>query len=279
MRSKCGSGSCCATSVSLRSVDSRANLPCQPANRSGFGHNVWVIFTERSLRVCASVAAFAAIALLSGCVSTVSGNATRAQHAGPRDVAPLNESKLDDLLLSIGEIKAIMDSSTMEITSRSEEMADHSLDVSDPECLGAIYGAEEPVYAGTGWTAVRDQVAREDGEDNEHWVEQTVVLYPSADKAQKFFDDAKGKWESCANYSVSVYDSSGTSYLWELDDVSAEDRLLTQTSEQEDANGWGCQHALSLVSNVIVEAWACSYAIGVEATTIATDIVANAAGQ
>jgi len=63
--------------------------------------------------------------------------------------------------------------------------------VSDPDCLGAIYGAEEPVYAGSGWTAMRDQVAREPGEENEHWVEQTAVLYPSAEKAQKFFDENK----------------------------------------------------------------------------------------
>ena len=37
--------------------------------------------------------------------------------------------------------------------------------------------------------------------------------------------------------------------------------MVTQSTTQEDANGWECQHALSLVSNVIVEAWACSYGV------------------
>jgi hypothetical protein len=217
----------------------------------------------------------ASAALLTGCVSTVSGNAVRAQNAGLVDVPPLDESKLDDVLLSIGEINGIMGATSMTVTSELEEMTDHSAEVSDPACLGAMYGAEEPVYAGSGWTAVRDQVMREDVTDNDHWVEQTVVLYPSADKAQKFFDDSKTMWEDCANSSMSV-DDGGSSYLWELAEVTSEDALITQMTTQEDADGWACQHALSLVSNVTVEAWACGYTIVDEAATIATDMVANA---
>ena len=225
-------------------------------------------------RACGLGAVIAASILLTGCVSTVSGNATRAQNAGPLD-APLNESKLPDVLLPIGKINEIMGSKTMEVTGQLEEMTDHSAAVSDPECLGAIYGAEEPVYAGSGWTAVVDQVARENTEANDHWVEQTVVLYPSADKAQKFFDDAKSAWQDCANYAVSV-DDGGNSYMWQLDDVTVEDTMVTQSTTQDDANGWECQHALSPVSNVIVEAWACSYRVDKQAVTIATEMVANA---
>ena len=227
-------------------------------------------------RACVVSAVIAASVLLTGCVSTVSGTATRAQNAGPGEVAPLDESKLDDVVLSIGEINAIMGSSTMEVTSELDEMTDHSADVSDPECLGAIYGAEEPVYAGSGWTAVLDQISREEGDDNDHWVEQTVVLYPSAEKAQKFFDKSKAMWEECSNYTVSV-DDGGTAYDWELADFTAEDTLITQVTTQQDAAGWACQHALSPVSNITVEVWACSYSPGDEAATIVNDMVANAA--
>ncbi len=114
------------------------------------------------------------------------------------------------------------------------------------------------------------------GEDNEHWVEQTVVFYPSSDKAQKFFDDAKSMWEKCSGYSVSV-DDVDASYLWEIDDLAAADAMLTQVTTQEDAGGWACQHALSVVSNVTVEAWACGYDIKDEAATIADEMVTNAA--
>jgi hypothetical protein len=123
---------------------------------------------------------------------------------------------------------------------------------------------------------MRDQVAREPSEDNEHWVEQTAVLYPSAQKAQRFFDDSKSTWHGCSGYSVSVDDGNAT-YLWQIDSVTAQDTLITQMTAQEEADGWACQHAVSVVSNLTVEAWACGYSIKDEAATIATEMTANAA--
>jgi hypothetical protein len=209
-------------------------------------------------------------------VSTVSGAAVRAQKAGPIDVPPLHEAKLDHVLLSIGELNGIVGSTQMKVTSKLEKMTDHSGEVSDPDCLGAIYGAEEPVYAGSGWTAMRDQVAREPTDNNEHWVEQSAVLYPSAEKAQTFFDDSKSSWEQCAGYSISVNDADAT-YLWQIDDATSEDTVITQMTTQEDAGGWACQHALSVVTNLTVESWACGYSIKDEAATMANEMIANAA--
>ena len=206
----------------------------------------------------------------------MSGTAVRAQHAAPSDVAPLTEAKLDVVLLSVGELNGIMDSTQMEVTSELREMTDHSGEVSDPDCLGAIYGAEDPVYSGSGWTAMRDQVVREPGENDEHWVEQTAVLYPSAEKAQMFFDNSKSSWEKCSGYSVSVDDADAT-YLWQIDNVTAKDSVITQMTAQEDADGWACQHAVSVVSNLTVEAWACGYSIKDQAATIANEMIANAA--
>ena len=227
-------------------------------------------------RACAVGGVIAASVLLSGCVSTVPGTAVRPHNAAPVNVPPMTDAKLDGVLLSIGELNGIMGSTQMKVTSKLDEMTDHSGKVSDPDCLGAIYGAEEPVYAGSGWTALRDQIAREPGEDNEHWVEQTAVLYPTAEKAQKFLDESKSAWQGCAGYSVSVDDNDAT-YLWQIDSLTTEDTVITQMTAQEDAEGWGCQHAMSVVSNVIVEAWACGYSIKDEAATIATEMVAKAA--
>ena len=235
-----------------------------------------MIVTARGLRTGALVGVLASVVVLSGCASTVSGSAVRAQDAAPVDVAPLDESDLDDVLLSVGELNGIVGSTQMRITAELEDMSDHSAAVSDPDCLGAIFGAEGPVYEGTGWTAIRDQVAREPDKNNDHWVQQTAVLYASAENAQKFFDDAKSVWEHCAGSAISV-DDVEASYSWQIDDVTAKDTLITQLTTQEDADGWACQHALSLVSNLTVEAWACGYSITDEAATIATDMVANAA--
>ena len=71
-------------------------------------------------------------------------------------------------------------------------------------------------------------------------------------------------------------DDEDSSSLWEFDDVTAEDGLITQMAMQEDADGWGCQHALAVVSNMTAETWACAYSLSDEAATMAVDIVNNA---
>lgn len=215
--------------------------------------------------------------LLVGCASTVQGTATR-QAPGPAaalaDVPPLDEAELDDVLLTIGEVNGILGSTQMRVVSELDEMTDHSAEVSDPDCLGAIYGAEAPVYAGTGWTAVRDQVAREPTDDNDHWVEQTAVLYPAAENAQRFFDNSIAIWQDCANNAIAV---GAGDYLWELTGVQTGDTMITQMAYQEGADGWACQHAVSLVSNLTVEVWACGYSITDEGAQIATAMIENAA--
>jgi PknH-like extracellular domain len=222
------------------------------------------------------VGVFAASVLLSGCVATVSGTAVRDGHAVPTDVPPLDEAALKRVLLPIDEVNGIMGTKNLEVTSEIDDMTDSSSKVSDPDCLGAMFGAEEKVYDGSGWTAVHDWVAREPEEDNEHWVEQTAVLYPDAAHANKFFQKSKSTWQKCAGTSLAVDDSNSSS-LWEISDLTAQDGLLTQVATQEDVDGWGCQHALSVVSNMTVETWACAYRPGDEAATMAIDIVTNAA--
>lgn len=231
------------------------------------GHNVPV-----KLMLTVAVAAV----LVSGCVSTVSGRAVRPPSVIPADAPPLTEAQLDDVLLSIGELNGIMGATQMTVTSDLTEMTDHSADVSDPACLGAIYGAEEPVYADSGWTAMRDQVAREPDDDNAHWVEQTAVLYPSADEAQGFFDFSHAMWDRCTAGDLTVDDGMGT-FVWQMEPVIADGPLLTQMSVQRDAAGWACQHALAVVSNMTAETWACGYAISDEAATMATEMAVNAA--
>ena len=153
------------------------------------------------------VGLLAASMLLSGCVATVPGTAVRDGHAVPANVPPLDEAALKRVLLSIDEVNEIMGTKNLEVTSEIDDMTDSSNKVSDPDCLGAMFGAEEKVYDGSGWTAVHDWVAREPEQDNEHWVEQTAVLYPDADHANKFFAKSKSAWQKCAGTSLAVDDS------------------------------------------------------------------------
>lgn len=219
----------------------------------------------------------AAMALaLSGCVSTVSGTAVRNAKTVPTNVPQLDESDLDKVLLPVDEINDIMGTTDLEVTSDMDDMTDSSDKVSDPDCLGAMFGAEESVYEGSGWTSVRDVVAREPDDDNDHWIEQTVVIYPQAENAERFFGESRSMWQKCAGSSITV-DTEDTSSLWEFDDVDSGDGLITQMATQQDADGWGCQHALAVASNMTAETWVCAYSVADEAGLMAIDIVNNAA--
>lgn len=215
----------------------------------------------------------AAMVLLTGCTDVVTGVAERAANEAPDDVPPLRESQLKGVLLSVDELNDIVGSDTMELVSDVDELQDNSDVVSDPDCLGAVYGAEKEVY-GTGWEAVRDQVIREPGDDNQYWSEQTVVLYPSADEAGAFVEESEPTWSDCSGSAVAVTDSDG-GYTWEIGDSATDGDLLTQIVTQEDADGWDCQHTLTSVSNVVVETMACAFGVKNQGATMSAAIVDN----
>ena len=198
--------------------------------------------------------------------------------ANPANVQTLRESQLDDVMLSIAQLNGIAGATQMEVLLSGERMSDNSDAVSDPDCLGSIFGAEDLVYRSSKWTAVRDQVAREPRDGNEHWAEQTAVLYPSEQLALDFVEKSTSSWRGCGGFSVAVDDDT-TSSIWLIDDVRVHGDVVTQRIAQEDSDGWECQHAMTSVANLAIEALACAFGINDEAITMANALVANAARQ
>src|SRR5690349_6344049 len=153
-------------------------------------------------------------------------------------------------------------------------MQDQSDAVLDSDCLGAAYGAQEPVYADSGWTAVRDQVLREPGEHNKHWLELAVVLYPSSDEAKLFLGKSQSDWAKCKGTLITFGDGDQLQQ-WNVTDVTQNGSTISQTSTPGSSDTGGCHHAMAVGANVIVETWACGDSVTDEAVTIANDIVAK----
>jgi hypothetical protein len=218
------------------------------------------------------------VATSSGCTSTVAGTPVRDVNAAPTNVRPLQESQLDGVMLTVAQLEGIVGATGLNVVVDGRRMSDNADAVSDPDCLGSIFGAEERVYRSTDWTAVRDQVAREPGASNEHWIEQTIVLYPTEKQARDFVATATSSWRDCSGFSVAVDDET-TSSIWLIDDVSLRDDVVTQVVAQEDSDGWECQHALTSVANLSIEALACAFGIDEEAVDMVDLLVANAARQ
>jgi hypothetical protein len=217
-----------------------------------------------------------AAGLSSGCANNVRGVAVRDADAAPIDVEPLVEGRLDRVLLSIGQLNEIFGATELKLVIDSRTMSDNSAAVSDPDCLGSMFGAEQAAYSSSPWSSVRDQVAREPGDGNDHWVEQTAVLYPLGEQATSFVAESTNAWQRCGGFSV-VVDDEASSSIWLIDDVNSSNGVVTQVISQEDSEGWECQHAVTSVANLAVEALACAFGISDEAVTIVEKLVANAA--
>jgi PknH-like extracellular domain len=214
-------------------------------------------------------------ALTTGCTSTVQGAAVKAKGSVPADnVPPIEESDLADLLLSNGDLNKIA-GVEMESFYSAEEMNDNADLISDVDCVGAVYPGEDAVYGDTKWSAVRDELLLEaDAPDDAHLVEQTVVRFDTRDQAVDFFDMSRDVWKECAKKEDITVNDGG----WAPDEVQqVNERLISQKAEVSGTLNGICQHAMGVVSNVIVEGYSCDADDHDDAEQIASQILENAA--
>jgi PknH-like protein len=231
----------------------------------------------RLVPVLALCAAVALGAVTTACTSTVGGVAVRAKGSvAADDVPPIAESDLEGLLLSNGDLNKIA-GVDMESFYSAEEMNDNADLVSDVDCLGAVYPGEDAVYGDSDWRAVRDELLLEaDGPDDAHLVEQTVVRFDTRDDAVDFFDMSKDSWNDCAKNKDITVEGGG----WVPDEVQeGNERLISQKAKVSGTLNGICQHAMGVVSNVIVEGYSCDTDDHDDAQEIARRILENAADQ
>jgi serine/threonine kinase PknH len=185
---------------------------------------------------------------------------------------PIATDRLSGLLLSTPDINSVMGSSTMEPGKPITEMDSSSVTLSSPGCQGALYTSQDPVYAGTGYTGVSGLVSSEPGDNYDHWVNQAVVAFPSADKAKAFLQTSADKWKACAGKTVTVT-NKGKTYRWTFAQINGSPPKITVLDTQEGADGWECQRAMGVANNVIVDVNACGYHISDQGGQIADKIV------
>ncbi len=215
--------------------------------------------------------------MTTGCTSMVQGEAVKSRSSVPTDDVPaLEESALDSLMLSRSDLEKITGVEVESLYS-AEEMNDNADLVSDLDCLGAIYPGEDAVYDATEWTAIRDELLIEaSGDDDGRLVEQTLVLFDNADDAVEFFDSSKEKWRECAQ----VKDIEVEDGPWVPDTVEdVNERTISLKAEVSGTLTGTCQHAMGVVSNLIVEGFSCDVDDSDDAQKITTRLLEDAAEQ
>ncbi len=157
-----------------------------------------------------------------------------------------------------------------------EAMVKPAFTLSNPDCSATLTVAEDPVYAGSGFTAVRVQRLQEQGASREQLVGQAAVTFPSADQAGAFVKSSGDKWKSCTGQTVTQTGPDKT-VRWIVGTFTGAGARIAQPHTQADpANRWHCQHVLSAVSNVVLDVDACGYHVSGEGVQIADKIAANA---
>jgi hypothetical protein len=222
----------------------------------------------------AALAVAGICALTAGCSS--GGNqgtkaSTTTSTATSTHAPPVAEALLDGLLLSPDPINAAMGATGMTVTKTHTSMSDDSATMAPKECLAIDGSAQAQVYAGSEYMAERDQTLQ-DGDNFTHYVEQAVVLFPSAKQAGAFFTASAQQWPTCRQYT-----HTQTNSLWAVGPISNANGTLSTTATQLNAKapGWGCGRALAHRNNVVIDVNTCSPNPTDSAVNITNQIAAN----
>ncbi|MGV0790203.1 sensor domain-containing protein [Mycolicibacterium sp. XJ1819] len=195
----------------------------------------------------AVIAVVAVVAVLA-----VTGNGPTVTPEEP--VPTVDRAAFDGILLAAAEIHDIVGTSTLTATDVIDRMDDFDSTMSDPTCVGLMGTALNSVYAGSGYSAVRDQGFS--AENPGVWVGQTAVLFPAADRAQTLFDGSADKWGRCSGATVTLSSDDGDQ-RWSFGELAESDSHIAMTSTLEAGGGTACGHAMRVSSNLIIESFAC----------------------
>jgi hypothetical protein len=229
---------------------------------------------DEHMRQLTAALAVAGICILTGGCSGGSNQGTKTSTTKSTTTTiapPLAEGALDGLLLSPDQVNTAMGANGMTVTKTHASMSDDSATMAPNECLAIDGSAQAQVYAGSGYTAERDQTLQE-GDNFAHYVEQAVVYFPSAKLAGAFFNVSAQQWPACRQYT-----HTQTNSLWAAGPVSNTNGTLSTSATQLNANapGWGCGRALAIRNNVVIDVNTCSANPTDSALNIANQIAAK----
>jgi hypothetical protein len=226
------------------------------------------------VRSTAVLAAVALCTLTFGCGSSNHAGKTSTTTTTPPFIAPpLQERALDGLLLNPDQINAAMGAKDMTVTKTHNSMSDDSATMEPKECLAVDGSAQAQIYAGSGFTAERD-LSLQDGDNFTHYVDQAVVLFPTAKQAAAFVASSAKQWPACHHYS-----HIQTRSQWDAGPVLDTNGVLSITTTEKDAKapGWACGRALLARNNVVVDVNTCSPNPADTAVNVANQIAAKVA--
>lgn len=184
---------------------------------------------------------------------------------------PLAETALRGLLLGPEQINPAMAAADMAVTRTHFALSDDAASMEPRECLAIDGAAQAEVYAGSGYSAVREQSLSE-SDDFAHFADQAVVLFPAAKQAATFVETSARQWGACREYR---HIQSGSE--WMTGAISNVNGMLSTIVTQQNADhaGWACGRALTARNNIVIDVNTCSADPKGSAVDIANQIAAK----
>jgi serine/threonine kinase PknH len=244
----------------------------------------WIIGAAAAVAVVVAVVAAAIIGRSPGPTpptahktSTSAPNASpSAQPTSTTPMPMVAADRLDSILLTAQEINTLMGAANMQARTGISHGPENAITLSNQDCLGALFALPQPVYQGSGYTAMSGQGLREPESNYRHAVTQAAVSFPSADLALAFVKNSAGKWRACAGQTITFPNNSGGLSQWAIGDMVGDVPTITQLDSRVGIQGYGCQRALSAVWNLVLDVDACSFQVSDQARQIVDKMAAKA---
>jgi serine/threonine kinase PknH len=169
--------------------------------------------------------------------------------------APVQPGRLDSLLLGAADVGTIVGAPNLEIANQTQQMRQPVGNLSNLDCLGAFDPIMDSVYR----TAVLPGSAASSCTrgNNAFRVYEAPVSFPNAEKAHAFVATSADKWKGCADQAVTMA-TQGKTYTWTFGELTGAAPKIRQPRPEANGSGRGCQHALSAVSDVVIDVQACA---------------------
>jgi hypothetical protein len=177
--------------------------------------------------------------------------------------ATVSQVDLDGLLLVPSQLEAAVGTTGITL-DHNDSVMQHDDSVVDQACRALNGAALAGPYAGSGWSAFRDQVLGDAGKSGvsfTHRVDQGVVMFPASRDAGEFFSSSARSWPACSNRSYTTRQAGGSDQQWTVGPVSNANGMLSYHNTTPGDGHWTfttCQRALTVASNVVVDVEICS---------------------
>jgi hypothetical protein len=235
-------------------------------------------------RTAAALAAVVLAGSSAACSKTIAGqghyaDAKTAPSSATEAPAPEQQLKIDQLpalMLPAGDVGTIIGvpGTQMVMSYQSFEQLPDDV-ISEPKCLGAMFGAVEPVYRASGYEGVYGQRLANPTNMIAGRSDEGVIAFGTAADAKAFVAKQTDAWKGCGGRSLALT-VSGMQVNWMVDTPRISHGVDVLTRTQEGGDGFGCGRGVFAKSNTVIDVVVCGpdpAAAGDQAAAITDGII------